>query len=142
MVSWIAPFALVRKVQRDGMVVLITGSRDWPFPEMIKAELQKLPAGTTIIEGGAKGADRGARLAARELGMPVTTIMADWLAHGRAAGPIRNRKMLDMKPDLVLAFRMNMSRGTSDCIAEAFKRGIKVNVIDIERKSDDDKRIV
>jgi hypothetical protein len=29
---------------------------------------------------------------------------ADWHWHGRAAGPIRNQKMLDWGPDLVVAF--------------------------------------
>jgi hypothetical protein len=31
-------------------------------------------------------------------------LKADWHRHGRAAGPIRNQKMLDWGPDLVVAF--------------------------------------
>jgi hypothetical protein len=49
--------------------------------------------------------------------MPVIAMPADWANHGKAAGPIRNRKMLDLKPDLVLAFHADLtnSKGTKDC---------------------------
>jgi hypothetical protein len=58
-----------------------------------------------IIEGGAKGADRLARTWAINNNIPVETYEADWESHGRAAGPIRNAKMLiEGKPDYVIAF--------------------------------------
>jgi hypothetical protein len=38
--------------------------------------------------------------------------------------------MLDLKPDLVIAFHedLNVSKGTMDCILEANRRGIKVEI--------------
>lgn len=53
---------------------------------------------------------------------------ADWDTHGKAAGPIRNRVMLDEGPDILLAFWDGKSRGTKDCINAAVARGIPVNV--------------
>ncbi len=34
--------------------------------------------------------------AARQLGWPVEVLPADWRRHGRAAGPIRNRELLEL----------------------------------------------
>jgi hypothetical protein len=53
---------------------------------------------------------------------------ADWDKYGPAAGPIRNRQMLDTGVDLVIAFRVEgvPSTGTDDCTAEAKRRGIEV----------------
>jgi hypothetical protein len=37
--------------------------------------------------------------------VPIDVYVAQWKKHGRAAGPIRNQRMLDKgKPDLVVAF--------------------------------------
>jgi hypothetical protein len=65
---------------------------------------------------------------ARVYGYAVQAYPADWEVHGNAAGPIRNRLMLDRNPDRVLAFHKNQSRGTQDTIDEARRRGIPVTV--------------
>ena len=53
----------------------------------------------------------------------------EWKGYGKAAGPIRNRRMLDdFQPDLVLAFPGN--KGTNDCIAAARQRDIEVVTVD------------
>ncbi len=46
-----------------------------------------------VVHGDAPGADRGGAAWARERGLFVTAFPADWATHGRAAGPIRNRRM-------------------------------------------------
>ena len=80
---------------------------------------------TAIIEGGAPGADAGARIFADMAGIPVTTFKADWYTHGKAAGPIRNQRMIDEgKPDVVLAFPGG--KGTADMIRRAEAAGIRV----------------
>lgn len=112
------------------MTILVTGSRDWKDLRRIVTRLMEEPDGTTIIQGGAIGADATAAHAARALGFEVISVQAQWSRYGRVAGPMRNRKMLDMKPDKVLAFRRNMSRGTTDCVLEAISRGIPVEIID------------
>lgn len=58
-------------------------------------------------------------------GIPVHSEPALWDTFGRAAGPIRNRKMLKRGPDLVVGFLYEGSRGTKDCLAEADRLGIK-----------------
>jgi hypothetical protein len=58
-------------------------------------------------------------------GIAVKEYPADWQKHGKAAGPIRNRQMLeDGKPDLVIAF--SGGRGTANMISQARAAGVKV----------------
>jgi hypothetical protein len=113
------------------MKVLVCGDRNWSSESVILERLSKLPAGTTVIEGGARGADQMAGAIARRLGLPVVEVPANWGLHGRAAGPIRNRKMLDMSPTLVIAFHPDLakSKGTADTVREAGRRGIPAEVI-------------
>lgn len=80
---------------------------------------------TEIIEGGATGADFLARRFGDFKNIPVRTFDADWKKHGTAAGPIRNRQMLEEgKPDLVVAFPGG--RGTANMIEQARAAGVKV----------------
>lgn len=53
---------------------------------------------------------------------------ADWDAHGKAAGPIRNSEMVATSPELCMAFHANLDRkgGTYDCASKAVKFGIPV----------------
>jgi len=48
-----------------------------------------------LLHGGARGADRSIGRAAKQLGWRVQALAADWRRHGRAAGPIRNRLLLE-----------------------------------------------
>ena len=102
------------------MKVLVCGDRKWRDHATIWNVLVSLKGkhghALQIIEGGAEGADRIAWEAANRLSLDCATYLADWKKYGRAAGPIRNRVMLDQKPDLVLAFHDNLekSRGTKD----------------------------
>jgi hypothetical protein len=72
-----------------------------------------------------------ARKLAERIGWDVIKVPADWTKYGKAAGPIRNQEMLDMDPDLVLAFHSDLdnSKGTKDMVARARKKGVKVIVI-------------
>ena len=109
-----------------------TGDPGWTNRAAIRRELIKLPPLTTIIEGEAEGADLLARDVAEELGFPVEPYPAEWKRYGRAAGPIRNRQMLDEgQPDLVLAFHANIaaSTGTADMLGQAKKRGIPTRLL-------------
>ena len=112
------------------MKVLVTGSRKWTDYETIYKRLTMLPRDSIVIEGGASGSDTLARTAAFQLGLARVRIKPKWEIYGRSAGALRNRAMLDLKPDLVLAFRVAMSSGTTDCIDEARMRGIPVEVVD------------
>ena len=109
--------------------VLVCGSRNWYDTDAISSRLSQLHKSTIIIHGAARGADTIARAYAIRFGLRQVAVPAKWEEHGRSAGPIRNRFMLDMKPDLVIAFHLGDSPGTWDCINEARRRGIPVEVI-------------
>jgi hypothetical protein len=115
------------------MRVLICGGRDygvgkpdeWLTMFRVLSGQHEKRYFTAIIEGGAPGADSGARIFGEQNGIPVQTYDADWKAHGRAAGPIRNQRMIDEgKPDIVIAFPGG--RGTADMVRRAEKAGIEV----------------
>ena len=113
------------------MRVLVCGDRYWSDADLILARLAQFNPGDVVIHGGANGADTIAGMCAQKLGHNVEVFRADWNTYGRAAGPIRNRVMLDTKPDLVIAFHdcIAASKGTRDCTTEAKKRGISVELI-------------
>jgi hypothetical protein len=113
------------------MKVLVCGDRYWNNRILFWVRLTQLPEGTVIIHGNAAGADTLAADVAKRHGFEVIAFPADWKRYGRAAGPIRNRQMLDEKPDLVIAFHNNLSKskGTKDCVEEAERRGIDIEII-------------
>ena len=114
------------------MRVLVCGDRNWGDGTVVMKRLRELPRGVEIITGGARGADFWAEETThRFTGFKLNVIRAEWTKFGKAAGPIRNRKMLDMEPDLVIAFHNDLenSKGTKDTVDEAKKRGIPVEVI-------------
>lgn len=109
------------------MIVLVTGSREWPFPEIIHGVLELLPI-AHLVHGDATGADRIAGRWATSHGIPVSAHPAEWDRDGLAAGPKRNQRMLDLHPDidLVLAFPLDWSIGTRDMIRCARCKGVPV----------------
>lgn len=95
----------------------------------MRDRLAQLPRGSAIIHGAARGADAMAAQIARSLGITEDGYPADWRTLGRRAGVLRNLALLDMQPDLVLAFWDGRSTGTRHVITEASKRGIPVEVV-------------
>ncbi len=109
------------------MRVLVCGGREFRDRYLLHRALNvHRDEISAIITGGAPGADSLAFDWAWENGFSVERFMADWKTHGRAAGPIRNQRMIDEgKPDLVIAFPGG--RGTADMIrrAEAARLPVK-----------------
>lgn len=106
------------------MRVLVCGGRDYNDLTQLFWALDNIQP-SVIINGGALGADALARRYAEKRGIELETYQADWQAYGKAAGPIRNRKMLnDGKPDLVVAFPGG--RGTADMVRRAQVAGVAV----------------
>ncbi len=108
------------------MILCVTGGRDFADRDMVAGNLAFMHRHVGIellIEGGAEGADRLCRQWARQHGIPVRTVEADWQL-GRVAGPIRNRTMMAMKPDRLLAFPGG--KGTADCCLAADEAGVTV----------------
>lgn len=107
------------------MRILVTGGRDYDNLIAVAKAFDDTPDRCVVIQGGAKGADALAREVAAHHDFAVETYEADWGAHGRAAGPIRNQRMLDEgKPDVVFAFPGG--RGTADMVRRAQRAGIAV----------------
>ena len=100
------------------MRLLICGDRNYTDYKRILGflkECQRKHKDLVVIEGGAKGADRLAKRAAEELKIPVIEYQADWLGLEKAAGPLRNQKMIEEgKPDILVDFQENIesSKGT------------------------------
>lgn len=107
--------------------VAVVGSRDYPDLEGVRAFVRSLPAGTTLVSGGARGVDSAAAEAARERGIPVVVYAADWARLGRAAGPVRNRSIAE-HCDRLVAFWDGESPGTADVVAQARALGREVEV--------------
>ena len=117
--------------------ILITGSRHWGDAAAVNKALLDATNGmdrarVTVVHGNAQGADRHAGNAAEFYGMNVEVHPADWNKHGKAAGPIRNQKMVDLGADICLAFPHPTfkSVGTRHCMKAAEKAGIPVKVIE------------
>lgn len=108
--------------------VLVCGGRDFNDPSFIFRHLVGLHSRrgiTAIIEGGAKGVDKFARMWAEGQGIPVASYPANWATEGKSAGPKRNRQMLtEGCPNLVVAF--SGGKGTANMVAQARAAGIEV----------------
>ena len=76
------------------MILLVTGGRLYSMQPYDWLRLDALGA-TALYEGEADGADLCALGWATSRGIPVRRFPADWDAHGKAAGPVRNAGMLE-----------------------------------------------
>ena len=111
------------------MRVLVCGGRDYKDKDVLFKYMDTLHNErkiSLIINGGASGADTLAAIWARpKREVAVKTYFAQWEIEGRAAGFIRNRRMLDEgKPNLVVAFPGG--QGTRNMIRLAKEYGIEV----------------
>lgn len=111
--------------------VLVCGGRDFRDVVLMGRVMKQVHLErniTCVIHGDYRGADRHADIWARWNRIAVEPYPAKWKEQGRAAGPIRNRRMIDEgKPDLVVAFPGH--DGTNDMIEAALEAGIEVMVV-------------
>lgn len=119
------------------MRILITGSRYHQNKNLIKdallAEVVNVSDDEeiTLVSGNCPtGADFIAEEVAESLGWVVERHPADWEAHGKKAGPIRNSQMVRKGADVCLAFPLGDSRGTRGCLKMAQKAGIPTRVFE------------
>jgi hypothetical protein len=104
------------------MRIAVVGSRDYADLEVVRQFIREQERSTVIISGGAKGVDTEAVNEARRLRMNYEVYLADWQRHGKSAGPIRNRTLVE-KADIVAAFWDGKSRGTKSTIDMARNAG-------------------
>lgn len=114
------------------MKVLVCGGRNFKDREAVFSTLDTIHAEhpiTSIIQGGATGADTWAAGWAFEQKIECLCFSPDWETHGKAAGPIRNQEMLtDGKPDLIVAFPGG--NGTADMVKKAKAAGIRIATLE------------
>lgn len=118
------------------MRILVCGGRNYSDKEKLERTLDELHAETIItdvIHGAASGADNMAGVWARanrredERYIREWRFPADWDGLGKAAGPIRNKQMIEAKPDLVIAFPGG--KGTANMVKLARETNIEVREI-------------
>ena len=113
--------------------VIIAGCRDFDDYKLLKEKCDyflqdEKKEDVVIISGHASGADALGERYAQERGFQLETFPADWKAHGRAAGPIRNARMASAANALI-AFWDGKSRGTKNMIETAKNHNLKVVVV-------------
>ena len=108
--------------------LLVCGGRDYADRDHVFATLDRVhakrPVGL-VIHGKARGADTLAGEWADARGIEVWAFPAMWAQDGKGAGPIRNKRMLDLgQPGGVVAFPGGA--GTADMVRRAEAAGLPV----------------
>lgn len=112
-------------------LIIAGGRKDYVLTKEIQEVLTNnnlIP--TEIISGGATGIDSCGEQYAKECKILLALFPAEWNTHGKAAGPIRNKKMADYA-DYLVAFWDGKSKGTKNMINEMNK--LKKPVIIVNR---------
>jgi hypothetical protein len=127
---------------RRPLTVIFAGDRDSAicFEESITQELKSLPKYSIVIHGGCRGIDLYVEDLCKLYKVETCIFKIDeekWKKFGKAAGPLRNKEMLDFTHiDMIVAFHPDimMSKGTKNMMKQAYDRGIPVFLHDLKRK--------
>jgi hypothetical protein len=120
---------LVARRRFDSEVVLISGARRHANAEQVHNAIDTLPSTITVVTGLADGVDTWADHRAKQRGMRVLGIAANWKRWWQGAGQVRNEEMV-VASDRILAFPWWGCRGTWDAISRAKSYRIKFDIID------------
>ncbi|WDE95898.1 SLOG family protein [Lentisphaera profundi] len=105
------------------MRLIIAGGRHHRLsPENI-IQLNQLGQVSTVISGGASGIDSDGEQWAHSRDIPIKIYLADWSAHGKMAGPLRNRTMAENADALAI---FPGGKGTESMYKEANKLKLKI----------------
>lgn len=104
------------------MKVIIAGSRTINLKQPVEDAMRDSGFKVTeVVCGGAGGVDRIGEYWAKRAKVPVKYFKATWHLDGRAAGPMRNRKMAAYA-DALVAVWDGKSPGTTNMIEEMKKQ--------------------
>lgn len=109
------------------MIILVCGGRDyadWATLDEVLSQVHKTASIELLVHGAARGADSMAGQWARDNGIQEVLCPANWRTHGKSAGYKRNKAMLGLRPELVIAFPGG--RGTEVMINLSERAGITV----------------
>lgn len=116
------------------MRVIVTGSRrwveEWRVFKALTDTWEEFGAFELIHGACSTGADEQAHrwfeAGGRALGCTETRHPADWAHRGKAAGPERNRRMVEAGADMVLAFPLPGGSGAQHTMRLAREASIEV----------------
>lgn len=124
--------------------VIVCGSRDFSGDRTFIAdelneimlwlgECLRFSEDVEFVAGGARGVDTVAAEVLQTMGHRVKVMPADWERDGKAAGFLRNKRMLDYCMDAqwrwCVAFWDGKSVGTKDMVSKCLKNGFIVKII-------------
>lgn len=116
-------------IQRAGVRAIIAGGRNFYLRPEHRAYLDTLNAELSIAEvvcGGASGADEDGARWGMANHIVVTKFPADWVKHGRAAGPKRNQLMAAHAAPCGVCILFPGGRGTASMRDLALKAKLRV----------------
>lgn len=109
--------------------VIVAGGRSFQDYARLEAALDYLLSGKVkdhvivIVSGTARGADQLGERYARARGHVIDRYPANWDAHGKRAGYLRNSEMAD-NADAVVLFWDGQSKGTGHMLNIAVEKGL------------------
>lgn len=114
------------------LYLVVTGGRNLEDRAVVYAELDARLV-VLVFHGGATGADRLAGDWCDERGVPCITMRAPWRRLRNAAGPTRNRWLVEIAKTLATARGARLEglafpggAGTADCVARLEAAGVPV----------------
>ena len=118
-------FAETRRNASEAENIKQAGLATWAYG--VLDGIRAFSGGFHLINGDCPtGADRLANEWASMRGVTVTKYPADWNKYDRAAGPIRNKLMLDENPDIKFVIAFPGGNGTKNMTELARERKIPV----------------
>jgi len=122
-----------------GKRVIVCGGRDYNDADHVHnslCELERIHGPfAVVIHGCADGVDIQAEIWAATYGIKSLGFRPEWYKYGKAAGPIRNQRMIDEgRPDLVVAFPGG--KGTASMKRLARDAGLRVIVVKTSHTGD------
>ncbi len=122
---------------KEPLKILVCGGREFEDYELAKSVISEAiksksvaHSDVEIVSGHCKGADMLGERYAAEHGTMLKIFEAEWSLYGRAAGPKRNKAMIDYistsERKMVIAFVSKNSIGTRNTISQAKKKNLEV----------------
>ena len=125
------------------MKVIVCGGRDYSNYELVSKVMDQIcneffkGEVTTIIQGGARGADALGKRWALENNYPLEQFDAEWHKYGKVAGFKRNQEMLDDSGKNCIVVAFPGGNGTYDMVQRAKRAGVALyNIKDEEDELD------
>jgi hypothetical protein len=94
----------------------------------VAAFVFELPAGVTVVSGGADGVDKSAVRAAAGRGLAFVEHFPNYVTHSREKAPLERNTLIAGDIHELHAWPSDRARGTWDTVNKAKARGIPVTV--------------